>query len=82
MKLWEIKEKIKRVEEELGNVNFDPYVVNVWEDITKLQGILTPETKEEIERAGFRLVGSFIGDDGTVYYHWRKRDIEVTLHTR
>jgi len=82
MKLEEVEQKIKRVKEVFKGVDFDPYVVNVWGWVTELQGILTTEVKDQIEKAGFKLVGSFTGKDGVEYYYWRKGDIKITLHTR
>ena len=81
MKLEALEQKIKRVREVLGNIDLDFYATNIWEDVVKLQGVLAQETKEKIEKAGFELVRSFKGGDGTIYYTWGKDGVEITLHT-
>mgnify|MGYP000394965729 CR=1 FL=1 len=82
MTFEEIREKIKKAEEELRGIDFYPYVVNVWDNIVKPQGVLVPEVRDRIEAKGFEMVHSFRGDDRDItYYVWRKGDIEITLHT-
>ena len=81
MRLETLEQKVRTVREVLGNIDFDFYATNIWEDVVRLQGVLVQEVREEIERAGFELVRSFRGGDRTTYYIWRKDGVEIALHT-
>ena len=82
MRLEELKKRIREVEEMLGGIGFTPYIVKIWNDVTELQGDFVPEVKEAIEARGFQMVHSFQGEDEkTVFYVWKKGNVEVTMHT-
>jgi len=81
MRLETLEQKVRTVKEVLGDINFEFYATNIWEDVVRLQGVLVQRVREEVEKAGFELVRSFRGGDGAMYYSWRKDGVEITLHT-